>query len=54
MSAHVTVDGPRWQEVATIQEALKAVLLDRFRIEHTTIQVECGQCTQEIVAHVSG
>ncbi|MFI5341627.1 MAG: cation diffusion facilitator family transporter [Candidatus Methylomirabilales bacterium] len=50
LSAHVTVDGPSWEEVAAIQEVLKVVLRDRFRIEHTTIQLECAQCPQGVVA----
>ncbi len=50
LSAHATVDGTGWEEIAAIQEALKAGLRNRFRIEHTTIQLECTQCTQGVVA----
>lgn len=54
LSAHVTVDGDHWNEVPHIQAALKDVLRDRFRIEHTTIQLECTQCPQGAVACVNG
>jgi Co/Zn/Cd efflux system component len=54
LSAHVTVDGDQWNEVSHIQAALKDLLRDRFRIEHTTIQLECTQCPQGAVACVNG
>jgi len=54
LSAHVTVDGATWSDTSGIQAALKAVLRDRFRIEHTTIQVECERCAQGVVACVNG
>jgi cobalt-zinc-cadmium efflux system protein len=52
LSAHVTVDGAAWDEAAGIQATLKAMLRDRFRIEHTTIQLECTQCPQGVVTCV--
>ncbi len=54
LSAHVTVDESAWAEAAGVQAALKTVLCGRFRIEHTTIQLECRQCPQGMVACVSG
>jgi len=54
LSAHVTVDDATWSDTSGIQAALKAVLRDRFRIEHTTIQVECTQCPQGAVVCVNG
>jgi cobalt-zinc-cadmium efflux system protein len=54
LSAHVTVDSATWSDTSEIQAALKAVLQDRFRIEHTTIQVECERCAQGIMACVNG
>jgi len=50
LSAHVTVDEATWSDTSGIQAALKAVLRDRFRIEHTTIQLECERCAQGVVA----
>ena len=54
LSAHVTVDEPAWAEAAALQTELKAVLRDRFHIEHTTIQLECERCAQGALNHVSG
>lgn len=54
LSAHATVDGTGWEEIAVIQEALKAALRNRFRIEHTTIQLECERCAQGVVACANG
>ncbi len=54
LSAHVTIHGTSWDEVAAIQTVLKDVLRNRFRIEHTTIQLECTQCRQGVVACTSG
>jgi cobalt-zinc-cadmium efflux system protein len=54
LSAHVTVDGVTWSDTSGIQAALKAVLRDRFRIEHTTIQLECERCAQGIVTCTNG
>jgi cobalt-zinc-cadmium efflux system protein len=53
LSAHVTVDGDQWNEGSHIQKGLKDVLRDRFRIEHTTIQLECTQCSQGTVTCVN-
>ena len=53
LSAHVTVDEPAWAEAAALQTELKAVLRDRFHIEHTTIQLECERCAQGALNHVS-
>ena len=54
LSAHLTVDGMSWAEAARIQTDLKAVLRDRFHIEHTTIQLECSQCQQGLVVSTNG
>jgi len=54
LSAHVTVDDATWSDTSGIQAALKAVLRDRFRIEHTTIQLECERCAQGVVACANG
>lgn len=53
LSAHVTVEGATWSEAGRIQAALKSILRDRFRIEHTTIQLEGEGCPQGIVAYAS-
>jgi cobalt-zinc-cadmium efflux system protein len=54
LSAHVTVDGATWSDTGGTQAALKTVLRDRFRIEHTTIQLECERCAQGIVTCTNG
>jgi cobalt-zinc-cadmium efflux system protein len=54
LSAHVTVDGVTWSDTSGIQAALKGILRDRFRIEHTTIQLECERCAQGIVTCTNG
>jgi cobalt-zinc-cadmium efflux system protein len=54
LSAHVTIAGASWDEAAAIQTSLKDVLCNRFHIEHTTIQLECTQCRQGVVACTSG
>ncbi len=53
LSAHVTVDESVWAEATELQAALKTDLRERFRIEHTTIQLECTRCAQGPVACVS-
>jgi len=54
LSAHVTVDAAMWSDTRGIQTALKTILRDRFRIKHTTIQIECECCSQGIVACTNG
>jgi cobalt-zinc-cadmium efflux system protein len=54
LSAHVTVDDATWSDTSGIQAGLKAVLRDRFRIEHTTIQLECERCAQGVVVCANG
>jgi cobalt-zinc-cadmium efflux system protein len=54
LSAHVTVDDATWSDTSGVQAALKTVLRDRFRIEHTTIQLECAACAQGVLAWKEG
>ena len=54
LSAHVTVDAAMWSDTRGIQTALKTILRDRFRIKHTTIQIECECCSQGVVACTNG
>jgi cobalt-zinc-cadmium efflux system protein len=54
LSAHVAVDDATWSDPGGTQVALKAVLRDRFRIEHTTIQIECERCAQGVVVCTNG
>jgi cobalt-zinc-cadmium efflux system protein len=54
LSAHVTVDGATWSDTSGIQTALKRILRDRFRVEHTTIQLECERCAQGVVVCTNG
>ncbi len=44
MSAHVMLDDQALSATAEIMRALKALLLTRFAITHTTLQFECEQC----------
>jgi cobalt-zinc-cadmium efflux system protein len=53
LSAHVTVDESAWAEATAVQAGLKTVLREQFHIDHTTIQLECRQCPQGVVACVS-
>jgi cobalt-zinc-cadmium efflux system protein len=54
LSAHVTVENATWSDTNGIQAALKAVLRDRFGIEHTTVQIECERCAQGVVTCATG
>ena len=54
LSAHVTVDDAIWSDTSGTQAALKTVLRDHFRIEHTTIQLECERCAQGVVTCTNG
>jgi cobalt-zinc-cadmium efflux system protein len=53
LSAHVTVDDPARVKASTVQAGLKAILLERFHLEHTTIQLECTRCAQGALNHVN-
>jgi cobalt-zinc-cadmium efflux system protein len=50
LSAHVTVDDQAISQTAEIISALKDTLHDGFEIQHTTIQFECENCGQGMVA----
>ena len=50
LSAHVTVDDQSLSQTAEVLSALKETLHDGFEIQHTTIQFECGNCGQGMVA----
>jgi len=50
LSAHVTVDDQSLSQTAEVLSALKEILHERFEIQHTTIQFECGNCGQGMVA----
>jgi len=50
LSAHVTVDDQSLSQTTEVLSALKETLHESFEIEHTTIQFECGNCGQGLVA----
>ena len=47
MSTHVVVDDCYVSEVEVVRRKIEGLLLERFGIGHTTIQVECGQCGKD-------
>ena len=49
LSAHVRIDDAHKKQQAEIVHEIEDMLLDRFRISHTTLQVECLECAEEPV-----
>ncbi|MGD0854688.1 MAG: cation diffusion facilitator family transporter [Dehalococcoidia bacterium] len=47
MSSHVVVDDCYVSEVEAVRRKIEVLMLERFGIGHTTIQVECGQCGKD-------
>ena len=45
MSCHVLIDDLSTTQAASIREKIEDVLWQRFRIKHTTLQMECQQCS---------
>jgi len=43
LDAHVVIAEGRWDEADAIKERIKAVLRDRFDIEHATLELECAR-----------
>lgn len=50
LSAHVTLSDQALSQTAEVLAAIKKTLDEKFEIEHTTIQFECGNCGQGMVA----
>jgi cobalt-zinc-cadmium efflux system protein len=50
LSAHITIDDQILSQTADLMSALKKTLNEKFEIQHTTIQFECGNCGQGVVA----
>lgn len=50
LSAHVTVEDQSLSQADGVMSALKETLQRDFAIQHTTIQLECGNCGQGLVA----
>ena len=50
LSAHVTVDDQFLSQTTGVMSALKEILHKGFDIQHTTIQFECENCGQGMVA----
>jgi cobalt-zinc-cadmium efflux system protein len=54
LSAHVVLDDRSLSQTQAVMDGLKASLRQRFGIEHTTVQFECGNCGQGSVACDNG
>ncbi len=50
LSAHVSLADQSLSQTAEVLSALKEVLGEVFKIQHTTIQFECGNCGQGRIA----
>ena len=50
LSAHVTLADQSLSQTTEVMSALKETLHESFEIQHTTIQFECGNCGQGMVA----
>lgn len=50
LSAHVILEDQTLSETARVMEDLKSKLYAQYKIEHTTIQFECDNCGQGVVA----
>jgi len=46
LSAHLLIDNLMMSETAKIIEEVNRLLLSKFKISHTTIQLECENCTE--------
>lgn len=45
MSCHVLIDDLTTSEAANIREQIKEVLSQQYNIKHTTLEMECDQCS---------
>ena len=45
LSAHILIDDVMMSDTAKIIEEVNRLLLKKFKISHTTIQLECENCT---------
>ncbi|MGB3243758.1 MAG: cation diffusion facilitator family transporter [Sulfitobacter sp.] len=43
LDAHVVIEKGQWAQADAIKAAAKKALRDRFEIDHTTLELECGQ-----------
>ena len=50
LSAHVTLADQALSQTTEVMSTLKEALHENFEIQHTTIQFECGNCGQGVVA----
>jgi len=49
LSAHVVLADASFSGAHAVQGQIRALLADRFNIQHTTVQLECAHCGQGIV-----
>lgn len=54
LSAHVILADQQLAEAQRVQEDLRRMLLERFGIHHTTVQLECAHCGHSVVTCGSG
>ncbi len=54
LSAHVVLADQRLAEAQRVQDDLRAALVERFNIRHTTVQLECADCGQGIATCANG
>jgi len=47
MSSHVVVDDCYVSEAEQVRKKIEGLLLEKFGIGHTTVQIECGQCGKD-------
>lgn len=49
LSAHVVLDGhPTLEEAQVIGERVKSSLAERFHVAHTTLEMECEPCAEDV------
>jgi cobalt-zinc-cadmium efflux system protein len=47
MSSHVVVDDCYVSQAELVRKKIEGLLLEKFGIGHTTVQIECGQCGKD-------
>ena len=47
LSTHVVVDDCYVSEAGLVRKKIEGMLLERFGIGHTTVQIECGECGKD-------
>jgi cobalt-zinc-cadmium efflux system protein len=50
LSVHVVLRDSSFADAQGVQERIRALLAERFSIQHTTVQLECAHCGQGILS----